>query len=54
MYENQLREVSGISRKIVEYENKIAMINQERERLESVLKSKSAELGERDRLARDL
>jgi chromosome segregation ATPase len=32
-YENQLREVNNITRKISEYENRVAMINQERERL---------------------
>jgi signal transduction histidine kinase len=53
-YENQLKEVANVSRKIVEYENKLAMVNQERERLEAALKSKSAELNERDKLARDL
>lgn len=40
--EGQLKEVSNVSRKIAEYENRLAMINQERERLEAALKSKSA------------
>jgi chromosome segregation ATPase len=53
-YETQLREVNNITRKIAEYENKIAIINEERERLESALKVKTNELNERDRVARDL
>ena len=32
-YENQLRDMGNVSRKIAEYENKIAIINEERERL---------------------
>ena len=43
-----------MSRKIVEYENKIAIINEERERLETALKAKTNELNERDRISRDL
>jgi uncharacterized small protein (DUF1192 family) len=53
-YETQLREAANITRKIAEYENKIALINQERERLEAALKAKSNELNERDKTARDL
>ena len=46
--------MGNVSRKIAEYENKIAIINEERERLETALKAKTAELNERDRVARDL
>lgn len=53
-YEIQLRDVGNVSRKIVEYENKIAIINEERERLETALKAKTNELNERDRISRDL
>lgn len=53
-YETQLREAGNITRKIAEYENKLAIINQERERLEAALKAKSNELNERDKTARDL
>ena len=48
-----MREVANISRKISEYENKIGIINQERERLESLLKAKSNEANEKDKIARD-
>ena len=49
-----MREAGNITRKIAEYENKLTIINQERERLETALKAKSNELNERDKTARDL
>lgn len=49
-----MREAGNITRKIAEYENKIAVINQERERLENALRAKTTESNERDKVARDL
>ena len=40
-YELQLREVSGASRKASEFESRMALLSQERERIEHVLKAKS-------------
>ena len=53
-YELQLREVSGASRKASEFESRMALLTQERERIEHVLKAKSQQCSEKDKIAREL
>ena len=52
--ERKLIELTNISRQVPEYENKMAMLAQEVERLDITLKSKVKELQDKDKRLNDL